>query len=187
PFYKIKLVVFANRLNYRNHRKIIIIDGKTSLIGGINISDRYRNDNLAKTDLFWRDTHLLIHGPATAYWQHLFLCDWNFCLNHKLIYDPIYCPPSPTPRAIEREIVQLVSSGPDSDLPVIFYSFLEAISAARKRILITSPYFIPGESLMDVLIIAAKGGVQVQLLVPWKSDSKMVNAAARSYYTELLK
>ena len=81
----------------------------------------------------------------------------------------------------------MVPSGPDSDLPVIFYSLLEAIGAAKKKILITTPYFIPGESLMDVLIIAAQGGLKVQLLVPGVSDSKLVNAAARSYYTELLK
>jgi cardiolipin synthase len=187
PFYKIKLLALANRLNYRNHRKIIIIDGETSFVGGINISDRYRNDDLAQGDLFWRDTHLMLKGPATSYLQYLFLCDWNFCSNDELIYNLSYFPPVYSSQILEKEIVQLVSSGPDSDLPVIFYSFLEAIGAARKRILITSPYFIPGESLMDALIIAAKGGLQVQILVPGESDSKMVNAAARSYYTELLK
>src|SRR5690606_38650179 len=124
---------------------------------------------------------------ATAFLQHLFLCDWNFCSNDGLTYQPSYFPPLISQGTIGKEIVQIVSSGPDSDLPIIFYSFLEAIGAAKKRILITSPYFIPGESLMDALIIAAKGGLQVQILVPGKSDSKMVNAAARSYYTELLK
>lgn len=187
PFYKIKLIALANRLNYRNHRKIIIIDGETSFVGGINISDRYRNDELAKSDLFWRDTHLMLNGPSTSYLQYLFLCDWNFCSHDELLYDPIYFPPPSVVQPIDKEIVQLVSSGPDSELPVIFYSFLEAIGAARKKIWITSPYFIPGESLIDALIIAAKSGLQVQILVPGKSDSKMVNAAARSYYTELLK
>lgn len=187
PFYKIKLIALANRLNYRNHRKIIIIDGMTSFVGGINISDRYRNDKPGKSAVFWRDTHLMVDGPATSYLQYLFICDWNFCSNDGLTYEPSYFPPPSPTRAIGKEIVQMVSSGPDSDLPVIFYSFLEAIGAATKRILITSPYFIPGESLMDALIIAAKGGLQVQVLVPWKSDSKLVNAAARSYYTELLK
>ena len=187
PFYKIKLLALASRLNYRNHRKIIVIDGKTSFVGGINMSDRYRNDHLAKTDLYWRDTHIMLHGAATAYLQYIFLCDWNFASNNKLIYSESYFPgPSPT-KEIGKEIVQLVPSGPDSDLPIIFYSLLGAIGAAKKKILITSPYFIPGESLMDVLIIAAKSGLKVQIIVPGKSDSKMVNAAARSYYTELLK
>jgi cardiolipin synthase len=187
PFYKIKILALASRLNYRNHRKIIVVDGKTSFVGGINMSERYRNDRNNKDDGFWRDTHLKLTGAATLYLQYLFLCDWNFCSNHAMVYHSSYFPePSPVTK-ISGEIVQLVPSGPDSDLPVIFYSLLEAIGAAKKKILITTPYFIPGESLMDVLIIAAQGGLKVQLLVPGISDSKLVNAAARSYYTELLK
>ncbi|MGK0494334.1 MAG: cardiolipin synthase [Maribacter sp.] len=187
PFYKIKVLALASRLNYRNHRKIIVVDGKTSFVGGINMSDRYRNDSLAKDDLFWRDTHLMLNGPATSSLQHLFLCDWNFCSPNTMVYHADYFPEPATGTEIGREIVQLVPSGPDSNLPVIFYSLLEAIGAAKKKILITTPYFIPGESLIDVLIIAAQGGLKVQLLVPGVSDSKLVNAAARSYYTELLK
>jgi cardiolipin synthase len=187
PFYKIKLLALASRLNYRNHRKIIVIDGKTSFVGGINISDRYRNDNLSKTDLYWRDTHLMLKGTATAYLQYIFLCDWNFASHKPLIYNEGYFPPPLPSKEIGKEIVQLVPSGPDSDLPVIFYSLLAAIGAAKKKILITTPYFIPGESLMDALIIAAKSGLKVQIIVPRQSDSAMVNAAARSYYTELLK
>lgn len=72
PFYKIKLLSLASRLNYRNHRKIIVVDGLTSFVGGINISDKYRNDSLAKSDLFWRDTHLMINGPASAFLQYVF-------------------------------------------------------------------------------------------------------------------
>ncbi|MDT7827546.1 cardiolipin synthase [Pricia sp. S334] len=187
PFYEIKLLAFANRLNYRNHRKIIVIDGTTSFIGGINISDKYRNDGVGKSELFWRDTHLMLNGPATAFLQYLFLCDWNFASQNSLIYDEIYFPPPTLKKEIGKEIVQLVPSGPDSDLPVILYSLLEVIGAAKNKILITSPYFIPGESLMDTLVIAAQGGLKVQIIVPGISDSKMVNAAARSYYTELLK
>lgn len=187
PFYKIKVLALASRLNYRNHRKIIVVDGKISFVGGINISDRYRNDSLAKDDLFWRDTHLMLNGPATSYLQHLFLCDWNFCSPNTMAYHTDYFPEPIIGTEIGREIVQLAPSGPDSDLPVIFYSLLEAIGTAKKKILITTPYFIPRESLIDVLIIAAQGGLKVQLLVPCVSDSKLVNAAAHSYYTELLK
>jgi len=186
PFYKIKLYALANRLNYRNHRKIIVVDGKKSFIGGINISDKYRNDTKAKNGLYWRDTHLMINGLATFYLQYLFLCDWNFCSKQKLQFGPDYFPMQFEEKDIQNDLVQIVPSGPDSVLPVIFYSLMEAISLAREQILITSPYFIPGESLMDDLIIAAKSNVEVKLLVPGISDSKMVNAAARSYYTELL-
>ena len=187
PFYKIKWYALASRLNYRNHRKIIVIDGKKSFVGGINISDRYRNDTKSEKDIYWRDTHLMIDGPATFYLQYIFLCDWNFCSKKRMEYGPEYFPLPLGEKEIGGELVQIVPSGPDSKLPVIFYSLMQSIASARKRICITSPYFIPGESLMDALIIAVKSDIEVNLLVPGISDSKMVNAAARSHYTELLK
>ncbi len=187
PFYKIKWYALVNRLNYRNHRKIIVIDGKKSFIGGTNISDRYRNDTQPENSLYWRDTHLMIDGPATFFLQYLFLCDWNFSAKSKLQFGSDYFPMFPEESEIRDELVQIVSSGPDSKLPVIFYSLLEAIGSAKERVLITSPYFIPGESLMDALIIAAKSGVIIKLLIPGVSDSMIVNSAARSYYTDLLK
>ncbi|WP_027126400.1 cardiolipin synthase [Gelidibacter mesophilus] len=186
PFYKIIWYAFANRLNYRNHRKIIIIDGTTSFIGGINMSDRYRNDFQKENHLFWRDTHLMIEGVATSYLQYLFLCDWNFCSPHRLDYDKVYFPDQSNHEVLEDEVVQIAASGPDSPQPLIFYSLLEAIASAKKCIYITSPYFIPGESLMDVLIIAVQSGLDVKILIPGISDSKMVNAAAGAYYTELI-
>ena len=186
PFYKIKLSAFANRINYRNHRKIIIIDGIIGFVGGINMSDKYRNDLASKNDLFWRDTHLMINGQATSYLQYLFMGDWNFCSNSKLTYNKTYFPTIPHKETIENEIIQIVASGPDSSQPVIFYSLLEAITSAKKSIYITSPYFIPGESLMDALLIAIQSGLDVKILIPGISDSKMVNAAASAYYTELL-
>lgn len=129
----------------------------------------------------------MIDGRATIYLQYLFLCDWNFSHETKLHYGTDYFPYNFDTQTIQNEVVQIAPSGPDSKLPVIFYSIMKAIGSARERVLITSPYFIPGESLMDALIIVAKSGVEVKLLVPGKSDSKMVNSAARSYYTELLK
>jgi cardiolipin synthase len=186
PFYEIKFWAFANRLNYRNHRKIIVIDGRKAFVGGINISDRYRND-VAENDVFWRDTHLLIEGRAAFYLQYLFLGDWNFCNDLKLDYGEDFFPEDSYQGRIESELVQIVASGPDSDLPVILYSLVEAIGAAEKRLLITTPYFIPGESLVDLLVIAAKSGIEVKLLVPGISDSKIVNVAARSHYSDLLR
>ena len=186
PFYKIKWYALANRINYRNHRKIIIIDGITSFVGGINMSDKYRNDLNSQNHMFWRDTHLMINGQATSYLQYLFVCDWNFCSSTKLVYGETYFPIIPQKKTIENEIVQIAASGPDSEQPVIFYSLLEAISSAKKSIYITSPYFIPGESLIDALIIAIQSGLDVKILVPGISDSKMVNDAASAYYTELL-
>ncbi len=186
PFYKIIWYALANRLNYRNHRKIIIIDGTVGFVGGINMSDKYRNDLQKENHLFWRDTHLMIKGSATSYLQYLFLCDWNFCSSTSLEYNKIYFPDQTQHETIENDVVQIAASGPDSIQPVIFYSLLEAIGSAKESIYLTSPYFIPGESLMDALIIAVQSGLEVKILIPGISDSKMVNTAASAYYTELL-
>jgi cardiolipin synthase len=185
PFLKVHFMLFANRLNYRNHRKIIVIDGVTAFVGGINVSDRYINGNNPK-QVYWRDTHLRIDGPGTQYLQYLFLCDWNFCANEVLQPDSNFFPAKPELTGTENKIVQIAASGPDSESPTILFSILQAINLASEEILITSPYFIPGESLVDALTIASLSGIKVKLLVPGKSDSLLVNAAARSYYNDLL-
>lgn len=187
PFFKISFIPFANRINYRNHRKIIVIDGDTAFVGGINVSDKYINNDQEPERLYWRDTHLRIDGPGVQYLQYLFLCDWNFCANKKLEPDKYFFP---SPRSIAEEddiVVQIAAGGPDSESPTVLYSVLQAINLATKEILITTPYFIPGESLLDALIIASLSGVSVKLLVPGVSDSLLVNAAAHSYYSDLLK
>lgn len=185
PFLKVHFILLANRLNYRNHRKIIVIDGITSFVGGINVSDKYINTGPEKT--FWRDTHLRIDGPGTQYLQYLFLCDWNFCTDEPLKRDANFFPQNASEPTKENTIVQIAASGPDSESPTILFSILQAINLAEKEILITSPYFIPGESLLDALTIASLSGIAVKLLVPGKSDSILVNSAARSYYNDLLR
>lgn len=185
PFYKIKFLLLANRLNYRNHRKIIVVDGQHGFVGGINLSMRYSNDY--PNPYYWRDTHLEIKGPGVLYLQHLFICDWRFSAEEKLAIEPEFFPEFSRDKTEKGEhLVQIVASGPDSDLPTVLYSILQAIHLAKKELLITTPYFIPGESLMDALIVAALGGVKVKLLVPGRSDSFLVNAAAYSFYAELL-
>lgn len=187
PFYKIKLIALANRMNYRNHRKIIVIDGHTSFVGGINVSDRYINKEEFKNKLYWRDTHLKIYGPATWYLQYLFLCDWNFCANDNVAFDPNLFPNNESIKSNQDKHVQITASGPDSDVPTILFALLQAVNLAEKEVLITTPYFIPSNSIMDAILISAKSGVNVKLIVPGISDSKLVNAAASSYYTSLLK
>lgn len=181
PFYKIWFIALSNRTNYRNHRKIIVIDGHVGFVGGINVSDRYINNN--PKQLFWRDTHVMIKGPGVYYLQYLFICDWNFCAEQNLPILPEYFYAAKTKG---KAIVQIAASGPDSDTPTIMFSLLETIAMATEELLITSPYFIPGESVLDALCIAAMSGVKIKLLVPLVSDSAFVNAAARSYYGELL-
>ncbi|WP_228098956.1 cardiolipin synthase [Pedobacter sp. MC2016-24] len=187
PFLKVHFILFANRLNYRNHRKIIVIDGFTAFVGGINISDRYIN-GVKDKQLYWRDTHLRIDGPGAQYLQYLFICDWNFCSEDVLQPDVYFFPkPRAQKNSEANKVVQIAASGPDSESPTILFSILQAINLATKEILITSPYFIPGESLLDALTIASLSGISVKLLVPGVSDSILVNSAARSYYKDLLK
>lgn len=186
PFLKINFVSFANRINYRNHRKIIIVDGQTAFVGGINICDKYINHS-DSNQLFWRDTHLRIDGLGVQYLQYLFLCDWNFCASEKLQPNDLFFPPESTVGNRGNKVIQIAASGPDSETPTILFSILKAINLASKEILITSPYFIPGESLSEALVIAAMSGISVKLLVPGISDSKLVNTAAKSYYSDLLK
>lgn len=187
PFFKIRFITLANRLNYRNHRKIIVIDGVTAFVGGINVSDRYINDIRQPDKLFWRDTHLRIDGPGVQYLQYLFLCDWNFCAELKLEPNDKFFPPLGSIPVKGNKITQIAASGPDSPSPVILYAILQAINLASEEILITSPYFIPNDSLLDALCIAALGGVKVKILVPLRSDSLFVDYAVRSYYSDLLK
>jgi len=181
-FQKVLFYLLANRLNYRNHRKIIIVDGETAFTGGINVSDRYINNN--PRQIFWRDTHIRIDGPGVFYLQYLFFTDWNFCTGkipkpHKKHF-------SGKKISDGNAIAQVVASGPDASQPTILFSILQAISLAKKEILITTPYFIPGDAIIDALKIAALSGIPVKLLVPGKSDSRLVNAACKSYYAELM-
>lgn len=183
PFNKIRVPFLANRLNYRNHRKIIIVDGLCAFVGGINVSDRYINDGNEK--IFWRDTHLRIDGPAIHHLQHLFLCDWNFCSGQELRIEPQYF--RRDFRKYPQQVnVQIAASGPDSPTSTIMLSLLKAINLGRKEILITTPYLIPGESIINALQVAALGGVSVKILAPGVSDSRLVNAAAWSNYGDLL-
>lgn len=185
PFNRVRLLLFANRINYRNHRKIIIIDGKTGFTGGINISDRYINDKNCKGKYFWRDTHLRIDGPGIFILQHIFLCDWNFCSKQKIEPESAYF--NAILHTGKKVNVQIAASGPDSPNSTIMLSLLKAITMAKEEILLTTPYFIPGGTIIDAIKMAALGGVKVKLLVPGISDSVIVNAAAKSYYGELLR
>ncbi len=184
PFYKIKLLFFTNRINYRNHRKIIIIDGKVGYTGGINISDKYINPNT--NHLFWRDTHIKITGDAVLYLQKVFLADWNFCSHQNIGVTQSYFPVESTPVPSKKQLVQIISSGPDSDHPNIMYAMIQSIMLAQKEILITTPYFIPESSFINALKIASLSDIDIKLLVPGISDSSFVNAASNSYYKELL-
>lgn len=183
PFNRIRMVGLANRLNYRNHRKIVIIDGFTSFIGGINVSDKYINNG--SNALYWRDTHLMIKGYSSLALQQIFLADWNFCAGSAIQINRDYFPLHRLGPG-KKKLVQIAASGPDSDLPSILYSVIQAVNKAKEEILITTPYYIPDTSLQESLIIAALSRVKVRLLVPALGDSLFVSIASQSYFEELL-
>ena len=184
PFYKINFVKLANRMNYRNHRKIVVVDGYTAFVGGINISDKYNNDE--PNALYWRDTHLKVRGYSAHVLQAVFLQDWNFCSEENVAIDAPYFPIVTQPYPTDY-FTQIVSSGADSDLSNILFATVQLIYAAKREILITTPYFIPDTSLQEALIIAALSGVKVKLLVPKEGDSVFVHTASESFFEELLK
>lgn len=181
PVNKIRFKLLANRVNYRDHRKIIIVDGEHIFTGGINVSDKYINPN--DNALFWRDTHLYLRGNAAFYYQFLFLTNWVFAKERNL--------PTPEKYFFKHaqnagdKTVQVAASGPDTK-PTILWSTISAVYEAKELIYITTPYFIPDEALLNALKSQALAGVDVRLLVPAKGDSTLVNAAAFSYFEELL-
>ncbi|HNU59268.1 MAG TPA: cardiolipin synthase [Aquaticitalea sp.] len=184
PFHKIRLIHLANRMNYRNHRKIVIVDGRTAFVGGINVSDKYINQPTSKR--FWRDTHLMVKGYTALALQRVFLSDWNFCSNENIPVNTNYFPFKDM-EGPESLYAQIVSSGPDSDLPNILYSVVQSINLAKQEVLLATPYYIPDTSLQEALVIASLSGIDVKLLVPKKGDSKVVNTATQSFFEDLLR
>lgn len=182
-FFPSILPLINTRLNYRNHRKIVVIDGATAYIGGFNVGDEY----LGKVKKFgyWRDTHLRIEGSAVHPIQTRFLLDWNQASAEKDIeYNEQYFPAIPRKGDIS---MQIVSSGPDSEWEQIKDGYLKMIFRAKKYIYIQTPYFIPDVSFLDALRIACLSGVDVRIMIPNKPDHVFVYWATYSNVGHLLK
>lgn len=172
--------LWGRLLNFRNHRKIVVVDGKVGFTGGINVTN---DQNPAHTKLPWRDTHLRLEGPCVAQLQLVFLEDW--CYAHGSVpSDPAFFPHDPSD---DGEPVQILDSGPDKEHETIKAAYFAAIGVATERVWLTTPYFIPDEAMHFVLKSAALRGVDVRLLLPRRSDSRTVTAAGRSHYDELLR
>lgn len=179
-FLPVRFPRFAQRLNYRNHRKIVVVDGKIGFIGGLNIADRYQ---YGKAELgIWRDTHLKIIGDAVSSLQLVFVNDWHFA-SDKWLSDNQYFPKM---KIKERCMVQITTSGPDSDWNSIMQAYFYLISTAKKYIYISTPYFIPNESILTAIKTASLAGVDVRIILPSKSDSKLTYYGSLSYIPELL-
>lgn len=179
-FLPVRFVQLANKINHRNHRKMIVIDAKVGFTGGINVSDKYfTGDHLGQ----WRDTFLYLEGNAVNGLQYLFLSDWRFAANQDLL-NPKYFLESSLKTG---KAVQIVGSGPDSDYAGIQQEYDTLIHSAQSYIYITNPYLIPGEVIQSALISAAMRGIDVRILIPGVSDFKIVKHSSNSYLSSLMR
>jgi cardiolipin synthase len=168
-------------VNLRNHRKILVVDGRVGFNGGLNIGDEY----LGLHPKFgrWRDTHLRVEGPAVEGLQRVFLEDWFFATEepvHGATYFPKFHPPP------GKSLVQVVHSGPDTEYKAIRETYFAGILNARKRVWIASPYFVPDAGLRDAMTLAARSGIDVRFLGLFRPDKWIPFLAARFYWADML-
>ncbi|MFZ3589236.1 cardiolipin synthase [Bacillus sp. DJP31] len=182
PFFPVRLPFLNHKVNFRNHRKIIVVDGIKGFVGGLNIGDEYLGKD--KYFGFWRDTHLFLEGEAVRSLQLIFLQDWYYMTSEALLTTSYL-----TPSIKQGEgygALQLVAGGPDNEWEVIKNLFFEMISTAKKSIWIATPYLIPDMDILTALKVAALGGIDVKIIVPSRPDKKIVFYASRSYFLELI-
>lgn len=171
------------RMNYRNHRKIAVIDGEIGYVGGFNIGREYLG--LDKKFGYWRDTHMRITGTAVQSLQVRFILDWNYAAKNKQISINKYLKESVSRPTVPCDI-QIVTNGPDSQLQNIRNTYLRMIGKAKKCICIQTPYFIPDEPILSALVIAVYSGIEVKIMIPCKPDHPFVYWATYSYVGELV-
>jgi cardiolipin synthase len=179
-FMEVRFPRLTSRVNYRNHRKIVVIDGKTGFTGGINFADRYLKG--VKGVGPWRDTHLQIEGDAVNSLQVVFAADWFFVVHENLTGKKYFPPLGETPEIP----VQISASGPDSDWDSIGQAFFTAISGSKSKVYITTPYLMPPLEIIYALKTAALSNVDVRILMPEKSDAVIPHWSSFSYIEELL-
>ena len=182
-FFSAFLGKFQLRPNYRNHRKIVVIDGRLGFIGGFNIGIEY----IGRSEKFgyWRDTHLCIEGAAVTSLAVRFVLDWNYAAKENLFLDDSLFT-APKYLRFGKDPVQIITSGPDSRYPKIRDNYLRMIHMAEKNIYIQTPYFIPDDDIRDALIIAARAGIDVRIMIPCKPDHMFVYWATYAYMGEML-
>lgn len=180
-FMPVRFPAFTGKVNYRNHRKLCVIDGKVGFIGGMNIALRYVKGTARQT---WRDTHLCIRGGAVYAIQRAFLVDWYF-VSRTLVTDRRYYPP--VDKTINNNcLTQIVTSSPVSPWPDIMQGYVRVLLQAHRYVYMESPYFLPTEPVLFAMRTAALAGVDVRLIVPRHGDAKLVEWASRSYLMEVI-
>lgn len=178
-FLKVRFPLFTSRVNYRNHRKIVVIDGVTGFIGGMNLAERYV---VGFPWGNWRDTHILIKGKAVHGLQTSFLLDWYF-VDRTLVTSSKYFPRI---ESFGGSLIQIVTSEPVGAWHEIMQGLTIAITNARKYVYIQTPYFLPTETVLVAMQSAALAGVDVRLMMPKRSDSILTNLGSRSYLADIL-
>lgn len=181
PFLPVRFPSFTSKVNYRNHRKIIVIDGITGFIGGMNIALRYVKGTGTQP---WRDTMVRVTGGAVYALQRVFLIDWYF-VDRTLISDRKYYPPM-AGNVRNDCLIQIVTSSPATPYPDIMQGYLRVIMGARRYIYIETPYFLPTDPILFALKTAALGGIDVRIIVPRHSDARFVEWAGRSYLRDVM-
>ena len=180
-FMPVRFPAFTGKVNYRNHRKLCVIDGKVGFIGGMNIALRYVKGTASQT---WRDTHLCIRGGAVYAIQRAFLVDWYF-VSRTLVTDRRYYPP--VDKTIDNNcLTQIVTSSPVSPWPDIMQGYVRVLLQAHRYVYMESPYFLPTKPVLFAMRTAALAGVDVRLIVPRHGDAKLVEWASRSYLMEVI-
>ncbi|MDR1887526.1 MAG: cardiolipin synthase [Prevotellaceae bacterium] len=181
PFMKVRFPFLSSKLNYRNHRKILVVDGKVAFMGGINIADRYITGGAFG---YWADTHMKIEGESVQSLQAIFMVDWYFVSKEILLRKrKLYFPDN----AVNKQIlIQIVTSGPDSDWAGIMQAYFSIINSAQHHIYISTPYFTPNEGVLTAIKTASLSGVDVRLMLPEKNDSHLVYWSTLSYLSELM-
>lgn len=184
PFLELTLAKMAFRINWRNHRKIVVIDGTVGYVGGMNIADRYVLGD-KQWPIPWRDTHLRITGSAVAALQYSFAIDWNFT-TRTLLTEETKVTNEPPSDPAQGSIMQMMSSGPTNRWHNISFVFFKAITLAKRCVYIQTPYFLPSDALLKALQSAALAGIDVRLMIPRKLDSVMLSLATGSYIKECM-
>jgi len=180
-FFSSTIPIFNFKINYRNHRKIVVIDGEIGFIGGFNVGDEYIG--LDTKIGYWRDTHLKITGDAVIDLQTRFFLDWGHATKEDMMYRPRYFPDTGNEGTVG---IQIISSGPDRVDEAIKRNYVKMINSAKEYICIQTPYFVPDASVLEALKIAASSGVDVKLMIPCKPDHPFVYWATYWYCGELL-
>ncbi len=178
-FMPVKFPVFTSKVNYRNHRKLCVVDGRVGFVGGMNIAMRYIK---GRNNRGWRDTHLRIRGGAVFGIQRAFLVDWYF-VDRTLISSRQYYPVAP-PEVSNNCLVQIVTSSPVTPWPDIMQGYVRILLAAQKYVYMETPYFLPTEPVLFAMRTASLAGVDVRLMIPRHTDAKFVEWASRSYVME---